>query len=176
MQKVCCESGPEGSRTEKDSMVQDSAFRTHLSCQRKASRARRIRKRRALANAPLPAQRLLLINKVTTPVLLPAFFTRLGAEGLLLAVADGLNTIGANATLHQSVLHTVSAIIAKRQVVFSRASLVAVPLNGEPYTGMLFQEIDVSLQSGLLVRADVGFIVFEKDILHGLRKQLFFRR
>ena len=113
---------------------------------------------------------------MTAPVLLPAFFRGLGAEGLLFAVADGLNPIGADATLHQSVLHAVSSIIAKRQVVFRRPSLVAVPLNGEPYVGMLFQEIDVSLQSGLLVGTDIEFIVFEKDVLYGLRKQLFFRR
>ena len=147
-----------------------------LSCQRKPSWARGIKRSGAPASAPQPVHLLLLINEMTAPVLLPAFFRGLGAEGLLFTVADGLNTIGADATLHQSVLHAVSAIIAKRQVVFSRASLVAMPLNGEPYVGMLFQEIDISLQSGLLVGTYIEFIVFEKDILHGLRKQLFFRR
>ena len=109
------------------------------------------------------------------PVLLPALFRGLGAEGLLFAIADGLNTISADSALYQSILHAVRAIIAKRQVVFGRSTLVSVSLDGEPHTGVLFQEINIALQRGLLVGTDIEFIVFEKDILHGLRKQLFFR-
>src|SRR5256885_16790574 len=64
----------------------------------------------------------------------------------LFAVADRLNTISADSTLYQSVLHAVRAIIAKRQVVFGRSTLVTVSLNGEPHTGVLFQEINIALQ------------------------------
>src|SRR6266478_8387335 len=46
---------------------------------------------------------LLPVDEVTTPVLLPALLVRLGAERLFLAVADGLDVIGRNAALYQSV-------------------------------------------------------------------------
>ena len=49
-----------------------------------------------------------------------------GALRTLLAVADGLQTVGGNSELHQEVLGGTGAAVAQAQVVFGRAALVAV--------------------------------------------------
>ncbi len=115
---------PEQHQGLKDSMLQDSAFQTQLSCKippfarmgllggfpRLISRARGNAWGRS-KTWRRPGS-LLLIHEVTAAVLLPAFFIGLGAERLLLAIADGLDAVGANATLHQSISHRIGAVIA----------------------------------------------------------------
>ena len=93
---------------------------------------------------------------MATPILLPASFVGFGAERLLLAVADRLDIVGADATLHQRVLHGVRAAVAQSQVVLRRPALVAVSLDREVDVGMLLEESDICLQRTLLVRANIG--------------------
>src|SRR5579871_1548188 len=134
-----------------------------------ASAAFRIQRRAACQKRPPPfVQQLLLINKMSTPVLLPARFVVLGAEGLLLAIADGLDVIGRNAILNQRIFGCVGAVVAQGQVVFGGAALVAVALDGDFDVRVLLQKVGVTLNCRLLIRADIVLIVVEVDILHVL--------
>src|SRR5258708_39217624 len=80
---------------------------------------------------------LFFVHEVTAAVLLPATFVRLGAERFLFAVADGLDTIAANSSLNERVLHRVRAAGAEGQVIFGRAALVAVSLDRDMNVGVL---------------------------------------
>src|SRR5512146_2664288 len=55
---------------------------------------------------------LLAEHEVRAAILLPALLVRLVAERLFLAIADGLDAVGADAGLHQRVLHRVGAVVA----------------------------------------------------------------
>ena len=59
-----------------------------------------------------PAAKLFLVHEVTATVLLPALLVRLRAERLLLAVADGLDTISADTALNQGIPYGISAAVA----------------------------------------------------------------
>src|SRR6266851_2560547 len=109
---------------------------------------------------------------MTTPVLLPARFIRLGAERLLFPEADSLDAVGGDSRSYQRVLHCTGAVVAEGQVVFRRAALVAVSLNREVDAGMLLQERDIGLNGGLIGGANVGLVVIEVNVLHILREQL----
>src|SRR2546428_4953801 len=88
---------------------------------------------------------LLLIHEVPAPILLPALLVRFSAERLLLAVADRLNAISADAGLHQCIAHRSRTAVTQGQVIFGRAALVAVSLNGEADGRMLLEKIRVAL-------------------------------
>src|SRR5207245_11535139 len=88
---------------------------------------------------------LLLIHAGPAPILLPALLIRLSAERLLLAVADRLNAISADAGLHQCIAHRSRTAVTQGQVIFGRAALVAVSFNGEADGRMLLKEIRVAL-------------------------------
>src|ERR1035441_7888847 len=91
----------------------------------------------------------LLIDEMPTAVLLPASFVAFGAEGLFLAVADGLDPAGVHARRGQRVLHRAGALVAQSQVVLGRATLVAVSFNREIHIAVLTQELRVRLDRGL---------------------------
>src|SRR5208282_2179536 len=74
---------------------------------------------------------LFFVHEVSAAVLLPAAFVRLGAERFLFAVAEGLDAIAGHSSLDDRILHRVRAIGAQGQVIFGRAALVAVSLDGE---------------------------------------------
>src|SRR6266576_6769486 len=107
-------------------------------------------------------------------ILLPAAFVRLGAERLLLAVADRLDSAGAQAGLHQSVLYGVGTAVAQSQVVFRGAALVAVSFKRELDVGMLAKELRVALNGGLLVGTNTIRVVIKVDVAHVLREQFLF--
>src|SRR6185312_6251829 len=90
----------------------------------------KVRGREALATAgETPAlQKLLPVDEMTTPVLLPALLVGLGAERFFLAVADGLDVVGAHASLNQRITHGIRAAVAQSQVVLGRSPFVAVAL------------------------------------------------
>ena len=105
---------------------------------------------------------------MAAPVLLPALLIRFGAERLFLAVADGLDVVGGNASLDQRVTDGIRAAVAQSQVVLGRSALVAVSLYREGDVGMLLQERDIALQRRLLVGIDIALVIVEVDVLHGL--------
>src|SRR5690242_8373721 len=130
----------------------------------------------ALLAPPRPhsfTTRLLLVDQVPAPVLLPALFVFFGAERFFLAVADGLDAVSADTSLHQGVAHGTGAIVAEGKVVLGGTAAVAVSLNGEANVGMLLEEINVALQGRLLVAPHVVLVVVEEDVFHALGKHFF---
>src|SRR5436309_9930638 len=72
-------------------------------------------------------------RELRAPVLLVAGLSRLGAELLLFPEAHNADTRSRNAGIHQRSLGGVRAILAQRQVVLGRATLVAVAANHDLY-------------------------------------------
>src|SRR3954466_7004614 len=101
-----------------------------------------------------------------TAVLLPARFVRFIAERLFFAVADGLDAPRGNAGLRKRVAGGAGAAVAQCQVVFGRATLVAVPLDRELPVGMLLQECGARSDLLLRVSTDRVGVVIEEDIFH----------
>src|SRR5712671_4857675 len=71
-------------------------------------------------------QKLLLINEVPAPVLLPARFVTLRAERLFLAVANRLDAACIYAGRNQSTLHRAGAFVAQCDVVLRGTALIAM--------------------------------------------------
>src|SRR5258705_8164514 len=67
-----------------------------------------------------------LRQEVVAPVLGPAGFGLLGADRALLAVGNDRHTVGLDALRHEIVHGRLGALLTQRQVVLSRAPLVAV--------------------------------------------------
>ena len=107
---------------------------------------------------------------MATAILLPTSLVGFGAERLLLAVADRLNVAGADATLRQRALDGARPAVAQRQVVLGGPALIAMSLDNKVDTGMRREESDIRLQRTLLIRANVGFVVVEINILDVLRE------
>src|SRR6516162_7339297 len=61
---------------------------------------------------------LLRVHEVSATVPLPARLGTLGADWLLLPIADRTDSRCRNALLHQCLFSRVSAVLAQRQVVF----------------------------------------------------------
>src|ERR1700733_5394086 len=73
---------------------------------------RRSTRKEAGGAVNVPRACLLLINEMAAAVLLPASFVAFCAEGFFLAVADGLDPAGADATRGQSILDCTGAFVA----------------------------------------------------------------
>jgi hypothetical protein len=117
---------------------------------------------------------LLRDDEMCSAVLLPALFVALRASRLFLAVADGTDARGRDAQLHKCVLCGRGAIVAEREIVLGRSAFVAMTLDGEVNVGMLLQVIGIRLQNGLVARAHSVRVIIEVNVLHILRKRLFF--
>ena len=65
-------------------------------------------------------------DKVGAAVLLPALLVVLGAERPLLAPARGFHSFGGNAERNQKVFCGFGAPLAEAEIVFRRASLIAM--------------------------------------------------
>src|SRR5690349_10099585 len=107
---------------------------------------------------------------MATAVLLPASFIALCAEGLLFAVADGLDAAGIDAGGSQRILDCAGALVTQSQVVVRRSAFVAVSFNREVHIGMLIEELSIGLNRGLLIGANIGLVVIEVDVLDILRE------
>src|SRR5271155_3985451 len=123
---------------------------------------------------PGPPAELLFVNEMAAAILLPAAFVGLRAEGLLFAVADGLDAIASKSRLYERVFYGVGAIGAESEVVFGGATLVAVSLNRDADVGMLLQEAGIALNNALVGATDVVLVIFEINIFHVLREEFFF--
>src|SRR5258707_8785153 len=108
-------------------------------------------------------------------VLLPARLVALGAEGLLLAEAGGIEAIGSNAQRHDILLDGVGAANAEAKVVFGGAALVAVAFDGCFDGRVGFQEVRGLGESGAGVRTDIGLVVVEVGVLHFTQEELVVR-
>src|SRR6267154_1315460 len=83
---------------------------------------------------------LLGADEVAAAVLLPAGFGALGAEGLFFAEAYGADAIGGDAQGDEILLYCAGAAIAKSEVVFGGAALVAMAFDGYANAGVIAQE------------------------------------
>src|SRR5215831_16666130 len=103
--------------------------------------------------------------EVCSAVLLPAgiVFCR-RAKRTLLAKADHLDPVGRNALLNQGILDLVGAALAQSEVVFVRASLVAMPFNQHLERRMGRQERGVAGDGRLLVTANIGIVIAEENV------------
>src|SRR5205823_7677883 len=70
------------------------------------------------------------LDEMTAAVLLPAGFTVLLAERLLLAEADSGHAVGWNAKRNEILLNGGGPAVAEAQVVFSGSAFVAVAFDG----------------------------------------------
>ena len=65
-------------------------------------------------------------DEMSAPILLVARFVMSAAEGPLLAIAHRLDAVGSYAQRHQKVFGRLRPPVSQSQVVFRRATLVAV--------------------------------------------------
>ena len=98
---------------------------------------------------------LLLVNEMSTAVLLPASFVAFAAERFFLAVADRLDAAGGDSGGGQRVLHGCRTLVAQGQVIFGRSAFVAVSLHDEMDIGMLLQKSDIRLDRTLLISTNI---------------------
>ena len=82
------------------------------------------------------SDRLAVDGELSAAVLLPAGFVLLGAELLLLAVADDADAVGGDAGVDQRGLGGVGAVLAEGEVVLGRAAVVAVAADDDLDGGM----------------------------------------
>src|SRR3569623_496412 len=107
-----------------------------LSSKRKGARER--------SHAPSQSECTLRIRAAghggdTATVLRPAGLAGLGADRAFLAVGHGFDAAGRHALADQDFLHGVGATRAQRQVVLTRAALVAMTFDGDADRRILLQ-------------------------------------
>src|SRR5229473_4678740 len=91
-------------------------------------------------------------------ILLPASLVVLHAERLLLAEADGAEAVGRDAQGHEILLDGVGAAIAKAEIVFRGAALVAVAFDGGFDRWVFLQEVRGRGERSAGVGTNVGFV------------------
>src|SRR5712691_10872009 len=84
-------------------------------------------------DADIPRRR----NQIVAAIFLPSFLTVAGDARTLLAVADRRDARCVQPEVHEIVLCSLGASLAKRQVVLAGAALVAVPLDADVLIGPL---------------------------------------
>src|SRR5208282_3162058 len=133
----------------------------------------RVTGRRAKSpRAPRFSFALLGGHKMRAAVLLPAALVVLGAERPLLAVAHRAHPSGVDSQRDQEFLRGLGAFGSQRQVVFQRAPLVAVALDGYLRLRVAPQKLRGLRQRIARVRPDVVFVVLEERVLHVLPEKL----
>src|SRR5579864_177448 len=104
-------------------------------------------------------------------IFLPAIFILLSALWFFLAVADGLERIGANAVANQRLLGRVSATLTQRQIVLGGTAVVAVAFNLD-LPALLLDDLCRLRQCLLRVGTQISLVVVEVNILYHLGKKL----
>src|SRR4029077_15246927 len=101
-------------------------------------------------------------------VLLPASLVVLRAERLLLAEADGAEAVGRNAQRDKILLDGAGAAIAKAEVVFGGAALVAVAFDDDFDRRGPLQEVRGRREGDAGVGTNVGLVVVKVGVTHFL--------
>src|SRR5512133_2642374 len=112
------------------------------------------------------AERLLELE-LAAAVLAPAGFLGFGAEGLLLAIADGGEAGLVDAQGLQVGQGGGGTAVAEGQVVLVGAALIAVAFDLELGGGEGLHEVGDALEEGPVGFLDVGLVVVEVDGLEG---------
>ena len=101
-------------------------------------------------------------------ILLPARVVLLGAEGMLLAPTDRIDSRGRNAQRNQVVLGGLRTALAKPQVVFRRTAVVAMSFESHASVRIGAQEFGVLGERFAGIVADIGLVEVEERVLNVL--------
>src|SRR5216683_7337728 len=93
----------------------------------------------------------------------------------LLAVADRRDPGPGDAGRSKHVFHGLSPAFAERQVVFARAALVAMTLDGDADIAEAPQPIGLALQDLLALGGNLGAVIGEEHAVAGGRGQILLR-
>ena len=108
---------------------------------------------------------LLIHHEVRAAVLVPALFIVGGAEGLLLAEADDLDTARGYAIQHQGIAHGFGAVLAECDVVLLGTAVIAMASENDPDVRMLFEEARILFDDRTISGRESVGVVIEVDIL-----------
>ena len=106
-----------------------------------------------------------------TAILLPARFIVLGAEWPLFAPAHGIHAVGGNAERNKVILGSLGAAFTEANVVFRRAALIAMALDGHANLRIRAQEFCGFCQVSAGVATNIGFVEVKVGVLHVLLEQ-----
>src|SRR5437660_11362302 len=101
-------------------------------------------------------------------VLLPASLVVFHAERFLLAEADGIHAIGGDAERYEIFFHGGGATVAEAEVVFGRAALVTMTLDGYSYRRIGFEVFRGRRERLADVGASVRFVESKRGIVEYL--------
>src|SRR6266849_5921417 len=105
-------------------------------------------------------------------VCLPAVLIVRGAEGLLLAETGRGHAIRRDSQSSQVLFYGIGAAVAEHKVVFRRAALVTVALDGDLNLRMTFQEIGGLGERLARIRPDVCLIEIEVGVAYLFQEKL----
>ncbi len=110
------------------------------------------------------------------PVASVTVFGRFGADGTFFAEADGFEFVAGNAQRDERIFGGGGAAIAKREIVFSGTTFVAMAFDGNDKIRIHlengFEGTGVALQNRLIFAAYFAFVVIEVNVLYLLRQDL----
>src|ERR1700683_3113871 len=109
--------------------------------------------------------------EMRTAILLPARFIVLGAEWPLFAPAHRIHAVGGNAERNKVILGSLGAAFTEANVVFRRAALIAMALDGHADLRIRAQEFRGLGQVSAGVATNIGFVEVEIGVLHVLLEQ-----
>jgi len=110
-------------------------------------------------------------HEMRTAILLPARFIVLGAEWPLFAPARGIHAVGGNAERNKVILGSLGAAFTEANVVFRRATLIAMALDGHADLRIRAQEFRGLCQVSAGVATNIGFVEVKVGVLHVLLEQ-----
>src|SRR6202008_3299034 len=116
-------------------------------------------------------EKLLVEREVAPAVLLPAGLVGVSAEGSFLAPTGGSYPVRRHAQGNKILFDRIRAALAKSQIVFGGASLVAVALDRHMGGGIVLQEIRRFLKGVSRIGTNGGGIVIEIGIVNVLEEQ-----
>src|SRR5579859_3912712 len=119
---------------------------------------------------------LLSHHKVAPAILVPAFLVMLRAERVLFAPAHCFDAVTGDTERDQILLGCVGAPLPEAQVVFFRAPLVAMALDGYADLRVGAQKFRVLLQGSARIGCDVRLVVIEIGVLYVLGEQSIYVR
>src|SRR5262250_2842367 len=93
----------------------------------------------------------------------------------LLAVADRRDAPRRDAERDEHVLDRLGAALAKREVVFAGAALVAMSFDRHRDIRIAAQPLRLTAQDLLPLRLDVGLVIVEEDAVAGRRGEILLR-
>ena len=104
-------------------------------------------------------------GEVCTAILLPALLAWFVAEGLFLAVADGLDAVAGDPELYKLVANPVSTVRSESHVVILRTALITMTGDYDFVARVGGQEVRIRFKSCGVLRPDIISVIVEKNVL-----------